>query len=106
MYFGYNKLDGKPVKAALIGAGDEGGVLVGAHNPEYLQFVAVADIRPSNMTRIFDGEKAGSPRLGFRRIYGNDVERKNEIRKYDDYKKMLAEEKDVEAVAIAPPPNP
>src|SRR5687768_4435631 len=33
----------KPVKAALIGAGDEGGVLVGEHNPKFLQIVAVCD---------------------------------------------------------------
>src|SRR5262249_5358058 len=32
-YFGYNfdKFKDRPVKAALIGAGDEGGVLVGEH---------------------------------------------------------------------------
>src|SRR5262249_2964492 len=56
VYFGYQKMQGKPVKAALIGGGDEGGVLVGEHNPEYLEFVAVCDIRPSNMKRIFDGD--------------------------------------------------
>ena len=57
-YFGYQKLqgDGNPVKAALIGGGDEGGVLVGEHNPDFLQFRAVCDIRPSNMKRIFDGD--------------------------------------------------
>src|SRR5436305_863606 len=51
-YFGYQKLHGNPVKVGLIGAGDEGGVLVGEHNPEYLEFVAVADLRPSNKKRI------------------------------------------------------
>ena len=56
VYFGYESLHGKPVKAALIGGGDEGGVLVGEHNPEFLEFIAVCDIRPSNMTRIFDGD--------------------------------------------------
>ena len=40
VYFGYESLHGRPVKAALIGAGDEGGVLVGEHNPEFLEFVA------------------------------------------------------------------
>src|ERR1700687_214418 len=54
-YFGYQKLHGNPVKVGLMGAGDEGGVLVGEHNPEYLQFVAVADIRPTNQERIFEG---------------------------------------------------
>ena len=101
MYFGYKKLEGNPVKVALIGAGDEGGVLVGAHNPEYLQFVAVADIRPSNMQRIFAGEATG-PRLGFNKIYGKAAEK---IRKYDDYKKLLSEEKEIEAVVIALPLN-
>src|SRR5262245_30753335 len=48
-YFGYQKLSGQPVKAALIGTGDEGGVLIGEHNPEFLEFVAVCDIRPSNL---------------------------------------------------------
>src|SRR5580704_10288457 len=48
-YFGYKGMDGKPVKAALIGGGDEGGVLVGEHNPEFLEFIAVCDIRPYNL---------------------------------------------------------
>src|SRR6266852_2255767 len=69
-YFGYQKLQGKPVKAGLIGGGDEGGVLVGEDNPDYLEFVAVADIRPSNLKRIFKGENSPSPRKGFERIYG------------------------------------
>ena len=101
VYFGYESLHGKPVKAALIGGGDEGGVLVGEHNPEYLEFVAVCDIRPSNMTRIFEGEPAGL-RKGFKRIYGNNAEK--QIHKYtDDYKEMLRNEKDIEAVVIAAP---
>src|SRR5437588_4192117 len=47
-YFGYNNADyaGRPVKAGLIGAGDEGGVLVGEHNPAAVQFIAYSDIRP------------------------------------------------------------
>src|SRR5215471_7794212 len=86
-YFGYEKLHGKPIKAGLIGGGDEGGVLVGEHNPEFLEFVAVADFRPSNQKRIFEGEKTG-PRLGFNRIYGADAHKKIEV--FDDYKKLLA----------------
>lgn len=50
-YYGYTKLHGGPVKAGLIGSGDEGGVLVGEHNPEYLEFIGVADIRPFNRRR-------------------------------------------------------
>src|SRR5947209_16723332 len=48
-YYGYESVHGKPVKAALIGGGDEGGVLVGEHNKDYLQFVAVCDLRPYNL---------------------------------------------------------
>src|SRR5262249_15891193 len=62
-YFGYSTKKGrpaapsKPVRAALIGAGDEGGVLVGEHNPDFLEFVAVCDIRPTNQNRIFEGDE-------------------------------------------------
>src|SRR5438132_6345141 len=61
-YFGYNYNFGsganpaQPIKAALIGAGDEGGVLVGEHNPEFLEFVALCDARPTNQKRIFTGD--------------------------------------------------
>src|SRR5438128_1763067 len=98
-YFGYQKAQGNPVKVGLIGGGDEGGVLVGEHNPDYLEFVAVADIRPSNLKRIFKGENPPSPRKGFERIYGGKAAG---IKKYDDYKKLL-EDKDIEAVVIAVP---
>src|SRR5690349_3947567 len=61
LYFGYKAdgVNGKPVKTALIGAGDEGGVLIGEHNPKYLEIVAVCDIRPSNQERIFTGDLEG-----------------------------------------------
>jgi predicted dehydrogenase len=100
-YFGYRSLEGRPVKAALIGGGDEGGVLVGEHNPEYLEFIAVADIRPSNMRRIFEGDpKAIALRKGFKKIYGSQA---NDIRQYTDFTQMLKKEKDIEAVVIALP---
>jgi predicted dehydrogenase len=98
-YFGYQKLHGKPVRAGLIGAGDEGGVLVGEHNPDFLEFIAYSDIRPFNQGRIFTGEP-NSPRKGFNRIYGKDA--RNKIKLYEDYKKLL-ENKDIEAVVIALP---
>src|SRR3954447_8433686 len=45
-YYGYTNsgFSSRPVKAGLIGAGDEGGVLVGEHNPAYVQFIAYSDI--------------------------------------------------------------
>src|SRR5439155_1068218 len=82
VYFGYKAggLGDKPVKAALIGAGDEGGVLVGEHNPRYLEFVAVCDIRPSNRKRIFEGDrdeekKPKKPRIGLQVKYEQGYQR-------------------------------
>lgn len=105
-YYGYShdKVAGRPVKAALIGAGDEGGVLAGFHNPQYLEFVAVCDVRPYNQKRIFTGDPTYpiSPRKGFNRIYGKDAAKK--IKVYTDYKEIL-ENKEIEAVVIALPLN-
>jgi len=50
-YFGYEKLKGDPVKVGFIGCGDEAGVLITQHPPEYMEVVAIADIRPSNLKR-------------------------------------------------------
>src|SRR5205085_10917269 len=85
-YFGYTRLHGRPVRAGLIGAGDEGGVLVGEHNPEFLEFIAYSDIRPSNQARIFVGEPSG-PRIGFNRIYGNGADKN--IKLFENYKQLL-----------------
>jgi predicted dehydrogenase len=100
-YFGYSNsaFRDRPVRAGLIGAGDEGGVLVGEHNPHYLQFVAYSDIRPTNRRRIFNGEPTG-PRKGFKHHYGNDAER--DIRYYEKYEDLL-NQSDIEAVVIALP---
>ncbi len=105
LYFGYKSVEGKPVKAALIGGGDEGGVLVGEHNPHYLEFVAVCDIRPSNMNRIFDGDPKTALRKGFNKVYGPNAAAKN-IKKFDTYEGLMEElrkNKDIEAVVIALP---
>jgi predicted dehydrogenase len=101
VYFGYKSIAGNPVKAAIIGCGDEGGVLVGEHNPEYLQFIACCDIRPSNKKRIYDGDpKAIALRKGFKKHYGSNAEK--DIKYYTDYQEML-KDKDIEAVVIALP---
>ena len=41
IYFGYGKSVGDPLRIGVIGTGDEGSVLLGAHNPDYLNVVAI-----------------------------------------------------------------
>ena len=56
MYFGYGpKLDDR-LRVGIIGTGDEGGVLIGALNPDYIDVVAIADIRPYSLHRAFHGD--------------------------------------------------
>ena len=99
-YFGYKALEGNPVKAGLIGGGDEGGVLVGSHQPEFLHFIAYSDIRPFNQARIFKAEPSPSPRKGFNSFYGKDADK--QIKLYPDYRQLL-DDPNIEAVVIALP---
>jgi predicted dehydrogenase len=48
-YFGYHGMAGKPpVRAAIIGTGDEGRqAMIRSHNREYVDFIGFCDIRPS-----------------------------------------------------------
>ena len=105
VYYGYHSWTGnKAVRTALIGCGDEGGVLVGDHNPEFNDIVAVCDIRPSNMTRIFAGDTG--PRKGLNKVYGAESAKK--IAKYDNLDALLADKSKLglEAVVIATPLTP
>jgi predicted dehydrogenase len=103
-YFGYRKIDGRPVRAGIIGCGDEGNVLITESNPDYLEFMAYSDIRPSNRKRTMEGEN-NPVRIGFKRKYGNEaaaaIERRSETY-HDDYHRLLADP-DVEMVVIALP---
>lgn len=102
-YFGYRNHGFpntfRPVKAAIIGCGDEGGVLVGEHNPAFVKFIAASDVRPSNRRRIFVGQP-NSPRKGFNHHYGSNA--KDHIRFYEDYHEML-DNPEIEMVVIALP---
>jgi predicted dehydrogenase len=104
-YFGYDswKQGNKPVRTAIIGAGDEGGVLIGEHNPAFNEIVAVCDVRPYNIKRIFDGDSG--PRKGLKAHYGADDLKKIKTNVYDDYKKLIADKDKLglEAVIIATP---
>jgi predicted dehydrogenase len=110
VYFGYDQWKGmNPVRTAIIGTGDEGGVLIGEHNPEFTQIVATCDIRPYNQTRIFTGDGDGtkwdgkSPRKGLNHIYGED--KAKGIRRFETVADLLKakDELKLEAVIIATP---
>jgi predicted dehydrogenase len=113
MYYGYGAKVENPVRIGIIGTGDEGGVLIGALNPEYIDVVAIADIRPYNIYRAFHGDvsspNAEKARPGLLKVYKdvhgwkNQEEAKKHIDVYTDgYEELLANP-DVEAVIIALP---
>ena len=56
MYFGYGAKIEEPLRVGIIGTGDEGSVLIGALNPEFVDVVAIADIRPYSIYRAFHGD--------------------------------------------------
>ncbi len=108
IYFGYGASVGDPLRVGFIGTGDEGSVLIGAHNPEYLNVVAIADIRPYNVFRAFHGDisspNAQRVRPGLMAKYGwktEDAARK-QVKVYGAYEDLLADD-DIEAVVIALP---
>jgi predicted dehydrogenase len=110
-YFGYGDKMDNPVRVGVIGTGDEGGVLIGALNPNYVQVVAIADIRPYNLHRGLHGDWGGSDpqnthniRTGLMEKYGwsTEDEARKHVKVYVDYHELLANP-DVEAVIIALP---
>jgi predicted dehydrogenase len=119
MYFGYDKTvggSGDPVRVGVIGTGDEGNILIGAINPDYVQVVAISDIRPSSLHRAFYGDWGGSKpaythslRPGLLQKYGWKTidEAKKTVQVYDGgdsggYQELI-QNPDVEAVIIALP---
>jgi predicted dehydrogenase len=113
-YFGYDpKIDDR-LRVGIIGTGDEGGVLIGALNPDFIDVVAIADIRPYSIHRAFYGDwysdGAHAARPGLLEVYKRDgwadaEAAEKHIKVYlDDYQKMLDDaELDIEAVIIALP---
>ena len=100
-YFGYKKLEGDAVRVGFIGTGDEGNILLTQHPPEYMNIVAIADIRPSNRLRAFVGD-GNDDRMGLIRKLGEETASK--IKQYNDHRELLAD-KSIEAVVIAVPLN-
>ena len=107
-YYGYGQI-GEPVRVGVIGTGDEGSVLIGAINPEYIRVTAIADIRPYNVHRAFHGDwysdKALKARCGLMAKYGwkTEEEARRNVKVFGAYQEMLEEADDIEAVIIALP---
>ncbi len=99
-YFGYEKLKGERVRVGFIGTGDEGSVLLTQHPPEYMEIVAVADIRPTNLERAKHGD-GNEDRVGLIKKLGEKTALTT-IKYYSDYRELLARP-DIEAVVIATP---
>jgi predicted dehydrogenase len=93
-YFGYRQLDKPPVRAAIIGTGNEGcGAMIHDHNREYLDFIGFCDIRPYN-------QKRARKEFSAHKDYGPAEAQK--LKMYADHKEML-EDPNVEVVVIALP---
>ncbi len=108
IYFGYGKSVGSPLRIGVVGTGDEGSVLLGAHNPDYLNVVAIADIRPYNVYRAFHGDASSAsantarPGLMMKYKWATEDEARKKVKVYGAYEELLAD-KNVEAVVIALP---
>ncbi len=108
-YFGYGKSHGNPVRVGVIGTGDEGNVLIGAINPEYIQVTAIADIRPYNIHRALHGDHYSDAALAVRcglitkYNWKTEGEARKHVNVYGDYQELLDAEPDIEAVIIALP---
>jgi predicted dehydrogenase len=113
-YFGYSTTLASPVRVGIIGTGDQGGVLIGAINPNFIQVKSIADLRSYNQWRAFhgdnyetEGEPRPDPRPGLMAKYGWKTEdaAKRKVRECDTYQEMFdnAKKDRLEAVIIALP---
>lgn len=114
-YYGYGKSLGSPLRVGVIGTGDEGSVLLGAINPDFIEVRSIADIRPYNIWRAFHGDRyspaALEARPGLLAKYGwrNETEARQHVKVYEGeeggYENLIknAKEDGIEAVIIALP---
>ncbi len=101
-YFGYKELDSDRVRVAFIGTGDEGNILLAQHPEKYMEVVAVADLRPSNLERAFKGD-GNDDRIGLIRKLG--AEKAGKIERFSSHQEVIdnAKRLNIEAVVIATP---
>lgn len=110
-YFGYGMVK-DPVRIAVIGTGDEGNVLIGGCNPNYVDVKAICDIRPFGQHRAFHGDcstpSALVRRPGLIRVagYKDEAEARKNVKVYDGSNGGIMaclDDPDIEAVIIALP---
>jgi predicted dehydrogenase len=91
----------------VIGTGDEGSVLMGALNPNFLEVKSIADIRPYNQFRAFHGEVGVPARQGLMSVYGwkSESEARRQVKVYGPYEELLEHAKGdgIEAIVLALP---
>ncbi|QDU98051.1 Gfo/Idh/MocA family protein [Lignipirellula cremea] len=108
MWFGYSR-PSRPLRIGVIGTGDEGGVLIGALNPDYVEVKAIADIRPSSVHRALHGDHASpaayAARRGLMNVYGwhSESEARKHVTIYENGYDELLRDPNIEAVIIALP---
>jgi predicted dehydrogenase len=110
-YYGYEKALGSPVRVGIIGTGDQGGVLIGAINPAYVEVKSIADIRPYSIRRALHGDSYSDDALKFKpgliAKYGwkNENHARKHVKVYGTYQQLLENAKadGLEGVIIALP---
>lgn len=103
-YFGYSAIAGDPVRVGFIGTGDEGSILITQHPKDYMDIVAVADLRPTNLKRAMTGD-GNEHRVGLVNRLGES--KAGRVRQFKSHRELLdnAAELGLEAVVIAVPLN-
>ncbi|HUT14183.1 MAG TPA: Gfo/Idh/MocA family oxidoreductase, partial [Thermoguttaceae bacterium] len=108
-YFHHDSPPASRLRVGVIGTGDEGSVLIGAINPNYIDVRAIADIRPYNIHRAFYGDyssaTARSVRCGLMAKYGWKTKEEGGVKEYGPYEELIAnaQRDGIEAVIIALP---
>lgn len=110
MYFGYDARIDRRLRVGIIGTGDEGGVLIGGLNPEFIDVRAIADIRPYSVHRAFHGDAyspgAMAARPGLIEVYDwkTEDEARKHVKVYGRWQDLVDDpDLDIEAVIIALP---
>ncbi len=107
MYFGYQRPH-RPVRVCVIGTGDQGSVLMGAINPDYVDVTSICDVRPSSIHRAFHGDWTSNNtikvRPGLMKVYGwkSEDEARRHVKIHRDWQDAVADP-DIDGIIIGTP---